>query len=162
MGDDRPIRHRIVFASAIASLVLALAATARAQQPPPEPPAQETVVSATTPLHGSGLPRDRVPANVQTATGAALGERGSLDLSDYLNDAVGSVHVNQVQANPLMPDLQYRGFLASPLMGTPQGVSVYLDGARLNEPFGDNVNWDLVPTLAIRSVNAMPGSNPLF
>ncbi len=152
--------------SCIAALIgVTTAAAARAQEAPaltPAEPEYETVVSATTPLHGSGLPRDRVPANVQTATAGALVERGSLDLSDYLNDAMGSVHVNQVQANPLMPDLQYRGFLASPLLGTPQGMSVYLDGARLNEPFGDSVNWDLLPTAAIRSVNVMPGSNPLF
>jgi outer membrane receptor protein involved in Fe transport len=137
--------------------------------PPPAPPpaappgsAYETVVTSMTPLHGSGLPRDRVPANVQTVTAEAMADRGSLDLSQHLNDAVGSVHVNHVQANPLMPDLQYRGFLSSPLLGTPQGLSVYLNGVRLNEPFGDTVSWDLVPTQAIRSVNVTPGSNPLY
>ena len=63
-----------------------------------------------------------------------------------MNDALGSVHGNEVQHNPLQPDLQYRGFLASPLLGAPQGLSVYLDGVRLNEPFGDTLNWDLIPT----------------
>jgi outer membrane receptor protein involved in Fe transport len=140
------------------------AAVAPAPAPAGEtaPPAYETVVTATTPLHGSRLPRDRVPANVQTVTAEAIAAQHSLDLSAYMNDAVGSVHVNQVQANPLQPDLQYRGFLASPVLGAPQGLSVYLDGARLNEPFGDTVNWDLIPTGAIRSVNVIPGSNPIF
>src|SRR5439155_15525764 len=64
--------------------------------------------------------------------------------------------------NPLQPDLQYRGFLASPLLGAPQGLAVYLNGARLNEVFGDTVNWDLVPQNAVRTLNLMPGSNPLF
>jgi outer membrane receptor protein involved in Fe transport len=125
-------------------------------------PSGETVVSTTTPLHGSRLPRDHVPANVQTVTADAIAARHSLDLADYMLDALGSVSGNQVQQNPLQPDLQYRGFLASPLLGAPQGVSVYLDGVRLNEPFGDTLSWDLIPTEAIRSANLMPGSNPLY
>jgi len=141
--------------------------------PPPEPPPPadaagaagppaETVVTATTPLHGSRLPRDHVPANVQTVTGDAIAARHSLDLTDYMLDAMGSVSANQVQQNPLQPDLQYRGFLASPLLGAPQGLSVYIDGVRLNEPFGDTLSWDLIPTEAIRSANLMAGSNPVF
>jgi outer membrane receptor protein involved in Fe transport len=133
--------------------------------PPPDPqpdPAYETVVTATTPLHGSRLPLDHVPANVQSVTSDDLAGHHSLDLSAYLGEAAGSVHVNDVQGNPLQPDVQYRGFLASPLLGAPQGLSMYLDGVRLNEPFGDTINWDLIPTNAIRSVNVMPGSNPIF
>jgi iron complex outermembrane recepter protein len=126
------------------------------------PPVQETVVTATTPVHGSRLPRDRVPANIQTVTAEAIASSRSLDLSEHLNGALGSVHVNQVQSNPLQPDLQYRGFLASPLLGAPQGLSAYINGARLNEPFADTINWDLIPTPAIRSANLMPGSNPIF
>ena len=122
----------------------------------------ETVVTATTPLHGSRLPRDRVPANVQTVTADAIAARHSLDLTDYMLDTLGSVSGNQVQQNPLQPDLQYRGFLASPLLGAPQGLSVYIDGVRLNEPFGDTLSWDLIPTEAIRSANLMPGSNPIY
>ena len=122
----------------------------------------ETVVTATTPLHGSRLPRERVPANVQTVTADAIAARHSLDLTDYMLDALGSVSGNQVQQNPLQPDFQYRGFLASPLLGAPQGLSVYIDGVRLNEPFGDTLSWDLIPTEAVRSANLMPGSNPLY
>ena len=138
---------------------------ARADEPAPpipEPPRYETVVTATTPLHGSGLPREEVPANVQTVTAAQLADQHSLDLSSYLGTSVGSVHINDVQSNPLQPDLQYRGFLASPLLGAPQGLSMYLDGVRLNEPFGDTINWDLIPANAIGSVNVIPGSNPIF
>jgi outer membrane receptor protein involved in Fe transport len=122
----------------------------------------ETVVSATTPLLGSGLPRDHVPANVQTITADAIAARHSLDLTDYMLDALGSVSANQVQQNPLQPDLQYRGFLASPLLGAPQGLSVTIDGVRLNEPFGDTLSWDLIPAEAVRSGNLMSGSNPVF
>jgi iron complex outermembrane receptor protein len=139
-----------------------------ADAPPAEPkspaaaPTYETVVIATTPLHGSGLPIDRVPANVQTATSAGLGKAQSLDLSSYMDAELGSVSVGQSQGNPLQPDLEYRGFLASPLLGAAQGLSVYWGGVRLNEVFGDTVNWDLIPTSAIRTLNLLPGSNPLF
>ena len=52
--------------------------------------------------------------------------------------------------------------MGSPLLGLPQGLAVYQNGVRLNEPFGDTVNWDLLPSNAIASINLMPGSNPLF
>src|SRR5262249_39598594 len=55
-----------------------------------------------------------------------------------------------------------RGYTASPLLGTPQGLSVYMDGVRLNQPFGDVVSWDLIPRIAISEVTLIPGSNPLF
>ncbi len=58
---------------------------------------------------------------------------------------LGSVFVNDAQSNPLQPDVQYRGFVGSPLLGLPQGLAVYQDGVRINEPFGDTVNWALIP-----------------
>jgi len=133
--------------------------TARGDEPGP---AHETVVVGATPVHGSRLPLDQVPANVRSASAQELADQRSLDLSSYMGETMGSVHINDVQNDPLQPDLQYRGFLASPLLGAPQGLSLYLDGVRLNEPFGDTINWDLVPANAIRSVNVIPGSNPVF
>lgn len=132
-------------------------------QPEPVPTGSLVIyVTSTTPLHGSQLPKDHVAANVQTISAADLADHKSLDLSTYAGDALGSVHINDVQGNPLQSDVQYRGFLASPLLGAPQGLSMYLDGVRLNEPFGDTINWDLIPSNAIRSVNVIPGSNPIF
>jgi len=138
---------------------------AAASAPPPEPDPSESLiiyVTGTTPLHGSRLPRDHVAANVQTISAEDLADHKSLDLSTYAGEGLGSVHLNDVQGNPLQSDVQYRGFLASPLLGASQGLSMYLDGVRLNEPFGDTINWDLIPTNAIRSVNLIPGSNPIF
>jgi outer membrane receptor protein involved in Fe transport len=143
--------------------VPAVPAAPAAPEPDPDPNESLIIyVVATTPLHGSRLPKDHVPANVQTISAEDLGDQKSLDLSSYAAEALGSVHINDVQGNPLQSDVQYRGFLASPLLGAPQGLSMYLDGVRLNEPFGDTINWDLIPSNAIRSVNVIPGSNPLF
>ena len=96
------------------------------------------------------------------ATAESIDANHSIDLTEFMNESLASVTINQVQDNPLQPDLQYRGFSASPVLGASEGVSVFLNGVRLNEPFGDIVNWDLIPPGAIHSVNLMPGSNPLF
>jgi outer membrane receptor protein involved in Fe transport len=120
-----------------------------------------SVVSAT-PLAGLDRPLSEIPAPVQTATSRDLDSTGSLDLSAFLNRRMNNVFLNEIQGNPLQPDLNYRGYTASPLLGTPQGISIYLDGVRLNQPFGDVVSWDLIPRVAISEMALIPGSNPLF
>lgn len=131
------------------------------QQPPPT--FQESIeVVGATPIHGLGIDRNKIPSNVQTATADVLTRTGAISVGEQLNVAMPSVHVNEATTNPFQPDLQFRGFVGSPLLGLPQGLAVYQNGVRLNEPFGDTMNWDLVPTNAIASINLMPGSNPLF
>ena len=61
--------------------------------------------------------------------------------------------------NPFQPDVYFRGFDASPVSGTPQGLAVYQNGVRINEAFGDTVNWDLIPTAAVRSIDVI-SNNP--
>ena len=134
-------------------------------QTPPAPLPSTTItvtVVGTTPLVGIELPIDQVAAPVQTLTGRNLETSGALDLPAYLDRRLNGVHVTEMQGNPFQTDVNYRGYTASPLLGTPQGLSVYMDGVRLNQPFGDVVSWDLIPKVAIFSGAMMPGSNPLF
>lgn len=119
-------------------------------------------VVSSLPLPSPGVPRDSIAAPVQTFTGEDLQKSQSLGLADYLNRHVAGVYINEIQNNPLQPDINYRGFTASPLLGTPQGLSLYVDGVRMNQPFGDVVSWDLIPSNAIASTQLMPGTNPLF
>jgi len=119
-------------------------------------------VVAATPLEGSGQRVEEIPSPVQTATSEDIGSSGALDLSDFLNRRLNAVYVNEIQGNPYQPDVNYRGYTASPLLGTPQGLSIYMDGVRLNQPFGDVVSWDLFPKIAISEATLLPGSNPLF
>lgn len=119
-------------------------------------------VVAPTPVPGTGVPRDQIPSNVQTANDRRLRQSQSTNLPDFMNGQLGSVAVNEMQGNPYLIDVNFRGFAASPLLGTPQGLSVFQDGVRINEPFGDIVNWDLVPKAALASITLLPGSNPLF
>jgi outer membrane cobalamin receptor len=119
-------------------------------------------VVGVSPVPGIELPPIQIPAPVQSFDAAQIKSTGALDLSDFLNRRLTSVHVNDVQGNPFQPDVNYRGYTASPLLGTPQGLSVYLDGVRMNQPFGQVVSWDLIPQTAIESLTLMPGSNPMF
>jgi outer membrane receptor protein involved in Fe transport len=130
--------------------------------PAGESVAATVVVVGMTPLPGAELDRDQVAAPVQTADAQDIEHTHALDLTAFMNRTLGSVYVNDIQNNPLQPDLNYRGFTASPLLGTPQGLSVYLDGVRLNQPFGDVMSWDLIPRQAIAVMALVPGSNPLF
>ncbi len=123
----------------------------------------ETVeVVGVTPLSGNGVPADKIAANVQTVSADQMKKAQTISLSDYINRYLGSVSVNEAQNNPLQPDIYYRGFVASPLLGLPQGLSTYVNGIRFNEPFGDSVNWDLIPQGAIDSMALHPGSNPVY
>jgi len=125
-----------------------------------ETPSVEVI--GITPLPGFGIPAAQIPANVQAVTGAEISQQHSLNLPEFMSRRVPGVNINEIQGNPFQPDLSYRGFAASPLLGTPQGISVYQDAVRVNEPFGDTVNWDLIPTSAISTITLIPGSNPLF
>lgn len=114
------------------------------------------------PLPGLGLTKEEIPGNVQSISAKEIKEAHSLSLADLMNRKLQSVTVNDYQGNPFMMDVQYRGFSAGPQIGTPQGLSVFLDGIRMNEPFGDVVNWDMMPMNALESVEVFPGSNPIF
>jgi outer membrane receptor protein involved in Fe transport len=140
--------------------IQAQAPSAPDQQPPS---VQETVtVVGATPIDGIGIDRNQVPFNVQTLITGGPGQPGRTSVADEIYSRLASVHVNEAITNPLQPDIQFRGFTASPLLGLPQGLAVYQNGVRLNEPFGDTVNWDLLPAAAVASINLIPGSNPLF
>ncbi|GAB6140716.1 TonB-dependent receptor [Methylosoma difficile] len=119
-------------------------------------------VIGVTPLQGSNVPVEKIPAHIQTVSSEQLQQAQSISLADYINQYLGSVDVNEAQNNPLQPDIYYRGFVASPLLGLPQGLSTYVNGVRFNEAFGDSVNWDLIPEGAIESMELYPGSNPVY
>ncbi|HEU4627382.1 MAG TPA: TonB-dependent receptor [Steroidobacteraceae bacterium] len=152
---------------ACAANVIAQAADAEPAKPRSENPAEAlempTVeIVGTTPLPGLGTPTRDVPANVQIYTSRDLAGQRQTNVTDYLEQNPTGISTNAAQGNTFQPDISFRGFSASPLLGTPQGVSVFQDGVRVNEPFGDVVNWDLIPQSALASIQLIPGSNPAF
>ncbi|MCA3143014.1 MAG: TonB-dependent receptor [Betaproteobacteria bacterium] len=159
----RPAPTRLTRSAISAAVAAAFAGPAVADNDRPATLEAPTVkVIGVTPLPGVGLPLNKVPGNVQTLTAKDVQQQQAVGLPDLMTTALPSVNVNDVQGNPFQPDVNYRGFTASPLLGLPQGLSVFQDGVRINEPFGDVVNWALVPLDSISTMNVIPGSNPLF
>src|SRR3954470_9079914 len=117
--------------------------------------------TAPTPTAGSGMDVDKVPASINAVGAGQIARTGSLNIADALQQQVPGIIISDTTGNPFQPDIQFRGFTASPVAGTPQGLAVYQNGTRINEAFGDTVNWDLIPTAAIRSVTVVT-NNPAF
>jgi outer membrane receptor protein involved in Fe transport len=119
-------------------------------------------VLSPTPIGPSNQSRDQMPVPAQGLTAKDLETGNALDLTDLMNKRLTSVYINENAGNPFQPDINYRGYTSSPLLGTPQGLSTYMDGVRQNQPFGDIVSWDLIPKVAIQDMTLMPGSNPVY
>ena len=148
----------------VPGILLAGSATAAGAQSPgatEDPQGLEQIV-IVAPYGTRRVKRDRVPSYVQSAAADQIEGSQSLDLTDFLNRNFASVSINHAQNNPLQPDFNFRGFTASPLLGLPQGLAVYQNGVRMNEPFGDTVSWDLIPLSAVQDVQLLAGSNPVF
>jgi len=121
----------------------------------------EVDVVATSPLPGGGENRDNIPAMVQSVPAKDFARTNSQSVTDTLQQQIpGAVSID-VNGNPFSQDLFYRGFHASPRQGTPQGLAVYQNGMRINEVFGDTVNWDLIPPQAIYRADIFT-NNPVF
>lgn len=123
---------------------------------------EEIKVIGVTPTQGAAIDKNKIPYNIQSISADDMDRAQSLDMSDYLDRNVASVTVNSAANNPLQQDVQFRGYSASPLLGLAQGIAVYQNGVRINEPLGDSVNWDLLPQSAIHSINLVGGANPLY
>ncbi|HQR10463.1 MAG TPA: TonB-dependent receptor [Casimicrobiaceae bacterium] len=119
-------------------------------------------VIGTAPLPGMATPLEQVPSNVQTFGSRDIERQRTGGVAEFLNFNANSVNINSPTGNSFQPDVSFRGFTASSLIGTPQGLSVFQDGVRINEAFADIVNWDLIPKSAVASMQLLPGSNPVF
>ncbi len=142
--------------------LLSLPLAGQAQSQPAQAPAATVEVIGTSPLPGQGVDRNLLPYATQTVRRDRLDEAQADNLIDYMGRRLPGVQINDVQGSPFQGDLTYRGFRASPMLGAAQGLSVYVDGVRVNEPFGDVVNWDLIPEFAVNSLTLVPGANPAF
>ncbi len=125
------------------------------------PQVEPVTVIAVSPLPGTAVDVAKAPYEVRTLSAADLARAGPADASAALEARVGGVNLGANLDDAFQPDLLYRGFAASPVLGTPQGLAVYQDGVRINEAFGDAVNWDLVPDAAIARLDVV-GTNPVY
>ena len=124
--------------------------------------AQEVDVVGVGPVGGTGIGRDQVPATVSVITGDELEQRRASSLADALHERLGAVTLEGATTNVIQPTVRFRGFTASPLLGLPQGIAVYQNGVRINEPFGDTVQFDLIPQFALSQVQLSAGADPTY
>lgn len=152
-------------AGAALPAALMMAAPAAAQSAPAA--AESTIdlptvnVVDTTPLSGTGIDADKVPGAVTVISSEQFNRLFSFSTTDALFQYTPSANTTDVQGNAFFQDFRFRGFAASPLQGTPQGIAVYQNGIRVNEAFGDTVNWDLIPEVAINQADVF-SNNPVF
>jgi iron complex outermembrane recepter protein len=151
----------IRFAFIVGSAVWGAAAFAADIASDPANSLPTVTVIGTTPIPGTSIDIDKIPGNVQILTSSDLSREGSPSLTGALDSNLSSVNINDDDDDPFQPDILYRGFEASPVLGTPEGLAVYQNGVRINEAFGNTVNWDLFPDVAINQVELV-SSSPLY
>lgn len=147
---------------ALAVLACAQERPAGPEQPPEEiPRLPEVRVTAPARLPGSPLPLSHVPGTVDVIAGDSIRQSGAASLQDFLTRLPG-VTVNDEQGNKAQPDVSFRGFQATSVTGVPQGISVFVDGVRVNEPAVEEVNFDLIPLDDIERIEVIRGPSALF
>jgi outer membrane receptor protein involved in Fe transport len=124
-------------------------------------PVRRIYIYPTAPLTSVANDADKVPASINYVDSNDIKRTGSLNVMDALQQNVAGLNISDVAGNPFQANVEFRGFVGSPVSGTPQGLAVYQNGVRINEAFGDTVNWDLIPTAAIKSVSVVT-NNPAF
>jgi iron complex outermembrane recepter protein len=151
--------HR-VFAWVLVATSTAISPLAVAQQAPQDThELDEIVVVGVTPVPGFKVDKDKIPGNIQTLRSSDLTRNGAASVINALDQQVSAVNFNDTAADPFQPDVLFRGFEASPVLGTPEGLAVYQNGVRINEAFGDTVNWDLIPDIAIDRIDILSATS---
>jgi len=122
---------------------------------------EEIEVIGISPLPGIEIDRNRIPNSNQSIKKEDIENSTSTTFADLLGEKLSGVTVKDVQNSPFQKNVDYRGFTAAPLLGESQGLAVYLNGTRINEGFGDTLQWELVPEAALKNIDLM-SSNPVF
>jgi outer membrane receptor protein involved in Fe transport len=119
-------------------------------------------VYSPAPLPSIGLDQSIVPGSITVIQPQDVQQQSGVSLADYLNNNVQGISFNEVGGNPWQPEVFYRGYSAGSIAGNPQGLSIYVDGVRENQPFSDVVLWDTIPTWALSGAQVVGGSNPIY
>jgi outer membrane receptor protein involved in Fe transport len=114
------------------------------------------------PLPSIGISTDIVPGSVQVIKPQDVQDQSGVSLADYLNNNTQGISFNEVGGNPWQPEIFFRGYSAGSITGNPQGLSIFVDGVRENQPFSDVVLWDTIPTWALAGTQVVAGSNPIY
>ncbi len=154
----RPQSASVILAGACLFLLSAQQGMAQSASASEALPTVEVV--ATAPL-GAGASALDVPSETQSISGEEIENLRQTTLQDALARQTPGVSVTDEIGSPLSESVDFRGETASAVPGTPEGLSVYMNGVRINEAYGDVVNWDLIPPSAIDNASIVTG-NPVF
>lgn len=124
--------------------------------------APDVDVISVTPVQGAGISIDRVPSNVQIISTDDLNDKKNFSVVETLNKKAAGISISNLNSSPMQNDINFRGYVAGPLLGTAQALAIYQNGMRVNESFGEVVQWDLVPDFAIQNLQLFPGGDPVF
>jgi iron complex outermembrane recepter protein len=108
------------------------------------------------PTVGSG-----VPARVTTLGAEDVDAYEPRVLSDAVRQVAGFSTYDDL-GSPYKLNISSRGFYSSPVVGLPQGVAVFLDGVRMNEPEASQINFDLLPMDHIQRIEVLSGNGSLL
>ena len=149
------MRCRALFRITAAAVSLPISALAQASS------GEQVIVYGPLSALDFGLSPAKVPAELHSLSADQIEIYRGTSILDSLDGQVAGVSLSDAQGNRMFQNLRYHGFEASPLQGTPQGIAVYQNGMRLNEAFGDTVNWDAIPEAAIARMDVW-SNNPVF
>ena len=124
--------------------------------------APDVDIISVSPVQGSGLSIDRVPGKIQTLSRDQLGKKKNFSITETLNRESTGISLFNLNSSPMQNDINFRGYVGGPLLGTAQSIAVYQNGMRINESFGEVVQWDLVPDFATHSMQIFSGGDPIF
>lgn len=160
--------HAARIALVTAAMIFRTAAVeAQQSPPPPAPPPEEVIrlpevkVLAPARLPTDPLPLSSIPASIQVVPGEEIRQSGAATLQDYLTRLPG-VTLSDQQGNSFQPSLGFRGFEGTSVTGIPQGISVFVDGVRVNEPAVEEINFDLLPLDDVERIEIILGPSAIF
>lgn len=154
---QRKAKKKAVSVSPLAKATPTPSATAAAQTDGAATSAPAGII-----VTGSGQVTDTtVPSAVSSVSQEHFDREGTGHIQRVLQNSVPGVTIQDAAGNPARSEVTYRGFDASPINGRSQGLAVYQNGIRINEAFGDVVNWDVIPSNAIEGISIV-SNNPSF
>jgi len=108
--------------TACAVLVLLWPMASRAQQAAEGGSLKEVQVVNTSPLPGIGIEKNKLPYEVQSLNSETFKAGNTLNISEFMNENLNGVNVNDIQGSPYQADVTYRGSRASAILGAAQGL----------------------------------------
>ena len=104
--------------------------------------APDVNIISVSPVQGAGIDLKRVPSNVQTFSESVLSEKKNFSIVETLNREATGISISNLNSSPMQNDINFRGYVAGPLLGSAQAMAIYQNGMRVNESFGEVVQWD--------------------